>query len=205
MVSFVLCINSGAVNGEIEWAETSDILSGTAGENATAVLGFAALAILIAAALYFIVSNKMLGLAATLSTLIGVIAYEFYAATLPWLDMNAGAVAGVMVAVLLMILTHIIILNNVSKQYAKGREVVSALDNAVVDVKKFILEIACVVLVLGILLWIIDAGFASFGVAVIGGAIVTLITSLFVLKFIAKIFIGLGAGSAKAFGLKRGE
>lgn len=203
--AFVICVNSGAIDGKIGWSENAQVISGTAGENAIAVLGLAALAVLIVAALYFILSNKMLGLAATISAFIGFIGYEFYAATLPWFSMNACGVAGIMVSILLMLLAHILVLNNVSRQYASGKDVASALDSGIVSARKMILELSAVALVLGIVLWIVDASFAPFGVALVGGAVVTLITSLFVVKFVAKIFMGLGANNAKAFGLKRGE
>ena len=96
-------------------------------------------------------------------------------------------------------------LNNVSKQYASGKDVASALDSGVKNAQNIVLEISIIAVVLGIVLWIADGGFAPFGVALIGGAVVMLITSILVVKFIAKIFMGLGADSAKAFGLKRGE
>ena len=203
--TFVLCVNSGAVDGTIEWSESADIISGTAGENATKVLALACLAILIVAALYFILSNKMLGVAATLSMLIAFIGYEFYAATFPWISVNAGAVAGILVSIIFIIFAHILVLNNVSKQYASGKDVVSALDTGVKNSQGIILEISIVAIVLGIALWIADGGFAPFGVALIGGAVVALVSSMLIVKFVAKIFMGLGADSAKAFGLKRGE
>ncbi len=203
--TFEYCINSGAVAGDINWAETSDYISGTAGENATMVLGLCALAIIVIAALYFVLSNKMLGVAAALSLLIGVLGYEFFLATFSWLGVNATAVAGIAVTLLLMVLAHILVLNNVSRQYASGKDVVSSLDAGVVSARKIILEVCIVAAVLGLGLWVIDAGFASFGIALMGGAVITAIVASFILKFVAKIFIGLGADSAKAFGLKRGE
>lgn len=203
--AFVLCINSGAVEGTIEWSESADVISGTAGENATKVLALACLAILVVAALYFILSNKVLGIAATLSMLIAYIGYEFYAATFPWLSVNAGAVAGIFVSIIFIIFAHILVINNVSKQYASGKDVASALDSGVKNSQSIILEISIAMIALGIVLWIADGGFASFGVALLGGAAAGLITSVLVIKYIAKIFMGLGADNAKAFGLKRGE
>lgn len=202
---FEYCINSGSVDGKIEWSETSDYISGTAGENAMFVLAMCALAIILVAALYYIVSNKMLGLAAALSTFIGAIAYEFFTATFSWINVDAGAVAGIVVGLLITIFAHILVLNNVSRQYALGKDVISSLDSGVKNAQSIIFELCLVAAVLGIGLWIAGAGFASFGIALLGGAIVAVVTSVFVLKFVAKIFVGLGADSAKALGLKRGE
>lgn len=203
--TFVLCIKSGAVDGTIDWSESADVISGTAGENATKVLAFACLAILLVAALYFILSNRVLGIAASLSMLIAFIGYEFYAATFPWLSINAGAVAGIFVSIIFIIFAHILVLNNVSKQYASGKDVASALDSGIKNSQNIVVEISIVAIVLGIILWIADGGFASFGVALIGGSVVALVTSMLIVKFIAKIFMGLGADNAKSFGLKRGE
>ncbi len=208
--AFVICMNSGSIEGSVAMLENSEsplsdvILTGTAGERAINVLAFAALAILVVTALYFILSNKLLGLAATLSAFIGFIALTFFSATFNWLIVNASAIAGILVAILLMIFAHIIILNNVVRQYAKGKDVLSALDTGIQDERKVILEISLVAVVLGIGLWIIGSEFASFGIALMGGSVITAIVSIFVLKFIAKIFVGLGA-STKLLGLKRGE
>ncbi len=202
---FGYCINSGSVDGKIEWSQTSDYISGTAGEKAMFVLAMCALAIILVAALYYVVSNKMLGLAATLSTFVGVIAYEFFIATFSWINVDAGAVAGVLVGLLITVFAHILVLNNVSRQYALGKDVVSSLDLGVKNAQSIILELSLVAAVLGIGLWIAGAGFASFGIALLGGAVVAAFTAILVLKFVAKTFIGLGADSAKAFGLKRGE
>ncbi len=204
--TFIYCLQSGAVDGEINWSGDIDyIVDGTAGENAIKIFGLCALAIILIAAIYFVLANKMLGLAAAISTFIGVLGYEFFAATFTWLTVNAEAVAGMCVVMLFMVFAHALVLNNVSSQYATGKDVVSALDAGVLNSRKIVIEVGLVATVLGLGLWIIDAGFASFGIAVMGGALIAIIASLFVLKFVAKIFIGLGANSAKAFGLKRGE
>ncbi len=208
--AFVICMNSGSIEGAVAMLENSEsplsdvILTGTAGEKAINVLAFAALAILIVTALYFILSNKLLGLAATLSAFIGFIALTFFSATFNWLIVNASAIAGILVVIILMIFAHILILNNVVRQYAKGKDALSALDAGIQDARKVILEVSLVAVVLGIGLWIIGSEFASFGIALMGGAVITVLVSIFILKFIAKIFVGLGA-STKAMGLKRGE
>lgn len=200
---FEMCANSGAIEGTVK-VVAAQMITGTAGENAITVLGLAILAIIIVAAVYFILSSKLLGLAATLSVFIGFLAYEFFAATFNWLLVDASAVAGMLVGMLIMIFAHILVLNKVTNLYLKGKDVVSALDNGVVDARNFVFELSIVAAVIGIGFWIIGSGFDSFGIAVMGGAVISALASIYVLKFIAKIFVGLGA-SNKAMGLKRGE
>ncbi len=200
---FELCANSGAIEGAIT-LQGNSVVTGTAGEDAGCVIATAALVILLATLLYFLLSSKLLGLAATLSAFIGFLVYDFFAATFNWLLVDAGAIAGMLVGVLMMIFAHIFVLNEVTKQYIKGKDVVSALDNGSYEARKFILELAFVAVVIGVGFWIVGAGFASFGITLMGGAVVAAITSVFVFKFVAKIFVGLGA-SNKAMGLKRGE
>ena len=115
----------------------------------------------------------------------------------------AGAIAGLLIALLVSVALLVVVMEKIQAQYALGKDITSAIDGAVVNVRGFMLELTLVAVVIGIGFWI--AGFTGFGIAVAGGVAVAAIVAVFILKFIAKIFVGLGASTGKAFGLKRGE
>lgn len=204
MAVFEYCTNSGSVEGTIE-AVSSYVVEGTAGAKAFTYIAIAALIILVLAAVYFIISNRMLGVAASVSALIALIITEFFASTFTWLSVDAWAVAGLMAGFILTIVTHMLVLNSISKQYQAGKSLYDALDSGVSNIRDTVLEIAAVALVLGVGLWISGTNMAFFGLGLMGASIVAAVSAWLFVKPIAKIFIGLGLDDAKAYGLKRGE
>ncbi len=204
MAVFEYCANSGNVEGTIE-AVSSYVVEGTAGAKAFLYIALAVLVILVLAMVYFIISNRMLGVAASVSMLMALIITEFFAATFTWLSFDAWAVAGLIAGFMLTVVTHMLLVNNVSKQYQAGKGLVDALDAGVLNIKNMMLEIAAVALVIGVGLWIAGTNVAYFGMGIMGAGVVSALSAILFVKPIAKIFIGLGLDDAKAYGLKRGE
>lgn len=204
MAVFEYCANSGKVDGTIK-AVSSYVLEGTAGKNAFMFVALAVLVILLLAAVYMIISNRMLGVAASVSMLMALILTEFFAATFTWLSVDAWAVAGLIAGFILTVITHMLLLNSISKQYQAGKGLKDALDAGVLSIRNMIFEIAVVALCLGIALWVSGTNFAFFGLGIMGASISAAISAWLFVKPIAKIFIGLGIDQAKCYGLKRGE
>lgn len=204
MAVFEYCANSGKVDGTIK-AVSSYVLEGTAGKNAFMFVALAVLVILLLAAVYMIISNRMLGVAASVSMLMALILTEFFAATFTWLSVDAWAVAGLIAGFILTVITHMLLLNSINKQYQAGKGLKDALDAGVLSIRNMIFEIAVVALCLGIALWVSGTNFAFFGLGIMGASISAAISAWLFVKPIAKIFIGLGIDQAKCYGLKRGE
>ena len=204
MAVFEYCANSGQVNGTIS-AESSYIVEGTAGTNAFTIIALAVLAILILSAVYFILSHRLLGVAATLSMFIALLATEFFAATFTWLSLDAWAIAGVIAGFVLAVITHALVLNAIDKQYVMGKNLNDAIDAGVMQIRNVVLEISAVALLVGLGLWLCKTNFANFGLGIMGASIASALSAWLFVKPIAKIFIGLGLDKAANYGLKRGE
>lgn len=204
MAVFEYCANSGKVNGTIS-AVNSYIVEGTAGVKAFTLVALAVLAIFVLAAVYFILSHRFLGVAATVSMFISLLLTEFFAATFTWLSVDAWAVAGLMAGFVLSVVAHALVLNAIDKQYLAGKSLTDALDAGAQQIRSLVLEISAVALVVGIGLWLCKTSFANFGLGIMGASIVSAISAWLFVKPIAKIFIGLGIDKAKSYGLKRGE
>ncbi len=204
MAVFEYCANSGQVNGTIS-AVSSYIVEGTAGTKAFTLVALAVLAIFVLAAVYFILSHRLLGVAATLSMYISLIATEFFAATFTWLSIDAWAVAGIVAGFVLSVIAHALVLNAIDKQYSMGKNLNDSIDAGVMQVRNVLLEISAVALVVGVGLWLCKTNFANFGLALMGASIASALSAWLFVKPIAKIFIGLGVDKAANYGLKRGE
>lgn len=204
MAVFEYCANSGQVNGTISTV-SSYIVEGTAGTKAFTLVALAILAIFVLAAVYFILSHRLLGVAATLSMLISLLATEFFAATFTWLSVDAWAVAGVIAGLILSVIVHALVLNAIDKQYLMGKNLNDSIGLGVAQVKNIVLEISAVALAVGVGLWLCKTNFANFGLALMGASIASALSAWLFVKPIAKIFIGLGLDKAINYGLKRGE
>lgn len=205
-VAFAYCIDSGAIAGKITAeSDMGVLLSPTAGENAVEVLGIASLVIFVLAAVYYIVAYKLLGVAATLSTFVAYLALEFFSATFSWFTADFFGVAGLGVAMLLTVMFHIFVLNKISDKYAKGKNFADSLDGGVEDAKNTVIEVGCVAVAVGLGLWISASSVKNFGMALLGGGVIALVTSLLLTRHIAKLIEGTWSLKPSAFGLKRGE
>lgn len=204
MAVFEYCANSGNVEGEIETV-SSYVVEGTAGAKAFNYIAIAVLIILVLAAVYFVLTNRMLGVAATVSAFMALIITEFFAATFTWLSVDAWAVAGLVAGFILTVVTHMLVLNSITKQYQIGKSLNDSIDTGVSNIKNMVLEIAAVALAVGIGLWISGTNIAYFGLGLMGASVVAAVSAWLFVKPITKIFIGLGLDDPKAYGLKRGE
>jgi hypothetical protein len=202
---FAYLITSGNVDGKIALTDAY-VLEPQAGNNAFTFVALAALVMLVLAGIYFVLSNRMLGLAAFVSSLIAVIALEFFAATFSWMSINAWSVAGLLAGVLFIIIAHAAVLNSISKQYSISKDdAESAIVTGARKMRAILFEAAMVAAVVGIGLWMIGTSLSFIGMAIMGGAIIAALTAMYLVAPIARIFMGLGASDAKALGLKRGE
>jgi len=204
--TLAFCVDSGKIDGAItELTEEEKVVSASAGENVLTVLGLSVLVLFALAAVYFIVSNRFMGVAASYAIFIAIVLLEFFAATFTWLIVDAGAIAGFAVALLFVFAAQFIVVSSIEKQYAKGRDILGSVDNGIRSVLPMLAELMAIPFVTGIGLWICGSGLQSFGIAMLAGGPIAFVCTTFVFKFILKLFINLGADKASKLGLKRGE
>lgn len=200
------CVGSGMVKGAItENTDYQMILSPIAGENALTVFAVGVALIFVLAAVLYIVKYRLLGAIATVTTLAAFVAYDFFCATFTWLQVNMLAVAGIFVGLILIVLIHIFLLEKINAQYATGRDVISAIDHAMDDVKKPVIEFLSVGVVISFVLWICGGMIKPFGVALLGGVAISALFGTVILKHFAKTLVKAGADKESLLGLKRGE
>ncbi len=204
-LAFAYCVDSGAISGKITAENDMGILVSANDVNFALIFYIALAAILVLAAVYYIIAYKFMGVAATVSTLVALIALSFFAATFTWFTASFAGLLGLGLSALLVVGAHVAVLNAIAKQYASGKNIEDSLKNGVSNAKNPILEICLVAVGAGILLWIFGGATKFLGIALIGGGIIALFTALVMIKHITNLFIGIGVSSADKLGLKRGE
>lgn len=203
---FAYCVDSGCVNGVVK--ENTDYtigLSATAGANALKVFALCALILFVLAAIYFVVRYRVLGVAATVTTVAAITAYTFFASTFTWLQVNMTGIVGGLAGIIFIVLIHAYMLYAIEKQYVNGKDVISSVDNAAQNVKKTVVEFVCVAAATGAVLWICGGALKPFGIAILGGSAIAVIFGVLLLKHVAKTLVKAGCEKAALLGLKRGE
>lgn len=201
------CADSGNIEGKIK-AETdyTVLLQGKAGTNAVLCFAVAALVLFVLAAAYFVIAHRGMGAAAVLSSFVAVLVLYFFTATFTWLQVDMAAVAGLGIALLLILDAHLLTLLNIKRQYAAGKNIADAIDGGSAAAGKTIAALVLVPVVAGFLLWLCGgAAVRNFGIALLGGGAVAGLAGALLLKGIIKIFVGIGMENPKVLGLKRGE
>jgi len=204
-VKLVCGVGSGTINATITEDTNTLAVSADAGIDYEWIFGLALLALFVFAGVAFIVGNKLFGVAAEYALLCGITLYAFFAATFEWFRLSSAGLMGLMIGELLMVLGIIFVLKAVNDKYNQVKNVEDALNKGVAGITPSMLEFFGVVALIGIALWICGGKLASFGTALLGGSVIAAFTSLFMLKHITKIFMGLGLKKAQSFGFKRGE
>ncbi len=200
------CTDSGNIEGTIT-AESNYtvLLQGKAGSNAVMCFAIAALVLFVLAAAYFVVAYRGMGLSAVLSSFIAILLLYFFTATFTWLQVDMSAVAGLGLAILLIVDMHLITLSNIKRQYAAGKSIADAIENGAANAGKTILMLSLVPVAAGLLLWLCGGDLVrNFGIALLGGGAIAVLTSALLLKALIKIFVGIGMENPKILGLKRG-
>ncbi len=203
---FAYCVDSGCVNGTVK--ENTNYTMGvnaTAGENVLKVFAICVAVLFALAAVYFIVRYRVLGVAATVSTLAAIVAFDFFGSTFTWLQLNMAGIVGAAVSILFIVLIHAYMLAAIEKQYASGKDVISAIDNAAQNVKATVVEFICVSVAVGAILWICGGALKPFGIAILGGSAIAAAFGVLLLKHVAKTLVKAGCEKASLLGLRRGE
>ena len=205
-LTLAYCVDTGYMNGTItEMTDLGRIIEPAAQSNAISVLGWCLLAMLVLAAVYFAVANKLTGVGAILSVFAGVIIYMFFAATFTGFIVNAWAVAGLAVGIAIIVIAHVFVMNGITQQFANGKDASSAIKGGFNRAKVVLAELLAVPAVLGFGLWFCGDGVKDFGLAILAGSIVAYLAAVLLFRFMLSLMAGVSENNLKALGFKRGE
>ena len=199
------CAQTGNINAKLSGeSDYSYMIEGTAGDNALMVFALAALTVFVVGCVYLVAANKLMGVAALLTSLLGVIALDFFGATFTWLVVDGAAVAAFGFGIILILAAAMIILYQIKSQYALGKSLRDAIDNGFAYGRKAVLELMLIAVVSGIALWICGGAAKSFGIVLFGSSAIAILCAL-LLKSVINMIVGMGIENTKVLGLKRGE
>jgi len=146
--------------------------------NVSAIVGWAFLALIVAAAVYFVAKYKVIGLSAVLSFLIAATGVIYFAALVYFVNLNVYAIAGFLVGFVVMFYLTDLVLGKVRANLLDGKSTKVAIGRAFNLSWKQTLIVNLAVLVAGIVLWVIPTAVtASLGNALVYSAVVSLVAT----------------------------
>lgn len=191
-LALVYCVGSGAIEGTITpETDMGMILTANAGANAAGIIGIALLALFVVAAVYFIISKKLMGVATAFTALIAIIALDFFAATFSWFQASGSGFAGLCVSLLVILASLEIAASAVRRQ---DKSPLDAINSGIASVTPMLAELNAFIAAAGILLWICGGAVKDLGMVLLGGSVIAFIASIPLLKHVLKLIIGLKRG-----------
>lgn len=199
-------IQAGSFQLSLKMSE-SNTLTATLGANAIkagVISGLVGLAIII---IYICFLYKLMGLAASISLIYYTITYIFFLAVFPFVQLTLAGIAGVLLSIGMAVDANVIIFERVKEEYANGKTMKTSIKTGYKRSLGAILD-GNITTILGALVmaFVGAASIKGFGVTLLIGIVLSLITSLIVSRLILHSFVAFShEGQAKLYGLKRDE
>ncbi len=191
-LALVYCVGSGAVDGTITpETDMGMILTPDAGTDVIGIIGIGLLAIFAVAAVYFIISKKLMGVATAFTALMAVIVLDFFASTFSWFQASGMGFAGLCVGLLVIIASLEIAASAV---YRQDKTPIEAINAGIAAAMPTVLAVDAFTAGAGVLLWIGGHAVSDFGMALLGGGVIAFLASIPLLKHVLKLIIGLKRG-----------
>ena len=160
--------------------------------------------ILIATFVFFCVRYRILGVLASLATLIFVVIYSFLLQSIPLVLMDINGILGVYVVLGMLIASIVAIFEQIRKEYSAGKKIPNSVTSGFKKNVLTVLEKYVFVLLLSAVFYIV--GFTplkTIAVNVFVGLFVNYFTLFVVLRGLCKIYLPINSTNKKLYNLKR--
>ena len=179
-------------------------IDATFGNTAILGLSIAALALVVALLVFFIIRYREFGLMITLSLLLFVGLILFLLQTIPVYEISVAGMAGILLAVVLFAASHIIIFERIKREYAMGKKIPAAVKFAFKRSTALIIDISVLLMIVGVLCFFIGTGaLKTFAIAILVGSALSLLISVLVTKLLTKSYLAFNKTNEKRVNLKR--
>jgi len=157
--------------------------------------------------IYVIVMYRLLGVASSLSLWYYSLTYLFFLAIFPWVQLTLSGIAGVLLSIGMAVDANVIIFERIKEEYASGKTMRTAVNTGFKRSLGAIIDGNVTTIIGAIVLIIVGAAtIKSFGITLLIGLVLSLISSLLITRLILKcILVFNDESKAKLFGLKRRE
>lgn len=203
--NMAVVLQSGAMPLEIKEL-TASTVSASLGIEALNSALLAALIGVVLVLVFMAVVYRFMGLAADMALFVYMMLFYLFISTFPWLQLTLPSIAGIVLSIGMAVDANIVIFERIKDEFKAGKPLESAVDvgyskalTAIIDANVTTIVAALVMMLVG------PTPIKNFATTLLAGVVISMITAIFVTKFILKLFMKLGLKSPKMMALKEGK
>ena len=198
-------IESGRLPINYEVSEARSI-SARLGENAinnSLIAGAIGLAIIF---LLMIIFYRGMGVAADIALYIYVLLYVFVLAIVPNVQLTLAGIAGIILSIGMAVDANIVIFERIKQEYALGKTYATAVKSGFSRAIITVIDSNVTTILSAIVLWILCPGtIKGFAITLLIGIVLSMLTSIFVTRWLIHVISPFGENKEKLFNLKKDE
>ena len=196
-------IESGRLPIEYNVTESRSI-SARLGKNAVSnslIAGAIGLGIIFLIMIFF---YRGLGIAADIALYIYVLLYLFVLAIIPNVQLTLPGIAGIILSIGMAVDANVVIFERIKQESAGGKTYLNAIQSGFKRAVITVIDSNVTTILSAIVLWILTPGtIKGFAITLLIGIVLSMITSIFVTRWLIYVIAPLGSDKEKLFSLKK--
>lgn len=197
-------IESGRLPIDFSVSESREI-SARLGEDAISKSLMAGAIGLLVVFIIMIIFYRGMGLASDVALIIYTILYIIFLAIVPNIQLTLPGIAGILLSIGMAVDANVVIFERIKDEYRDGKTVITSVNAGFKRAIITIIDSNVTTILAAIVLWILCPGaIKGFAITLLIGIVLSMITSIFVSKWLLKVFLPLSKKQDKFFALSRG-
>ncbi|MBE5040391.1 protein translocase subunit SecD [Oscillospiraceae bacterium DSM 107454] len=197
-------IKSGQLPFSLEQVEVRTV-SATLGDEALGNAMKAGIIGLILVLLFMLLVYRLQGLMADLA-LIGYVAIVFIIIANLHINLTLPGIAGIILSIGMAVDANVVIFERVKEELRLGKTVRSAVDAGFHRALSAVIDSNITTIISAVILWVLGTGtIKGFGITLFIGIIVSMVSAIFVTKFLLKQMIGMNVKNLWFYGVRKKE
>lgn len=196
-------IVGGSLDVNLELLEVSQI-SPILGKNTNLLLSISLGIIVVISYACLMIRYRQLGLIAALGLTFNSILFSFFMMALPFITLNLAGVFGSICAYLLAVFALVMLFEKIKDEYAMGKKIHLSCKGGFKRALWPILDSHFIIILISVFVWIFAPSMLKiFAIAMILGALLSMFTSLVVMRGLIKNYLRINSSKPKKMGLYR--
>lgn len=186
--------------------QQSDVMSASLGVDAlkySLIAGLIAVAFII---VFLCAVYRGMGLVSGIALMIYAALFIFLLWSFPWVQLSLPGIAGIILSLGMAVDANVIIFERIREEYALGKSIKSSVSAGFKRSMLTVLDANITTILASVVLIIVGTGTVQgFGITLLMGILLSLLTSLAISRGLFKLFLNINKNNAKFYGLKRDE
>lgn len=154
--------------------------------------------------LIMILFYRGLGVAADIALYIYVLLYLFVLAIIPNVQLTLPGIAGIILSIGMAVDANVVIFERIKQEYAGGKSDLNAIQAGFERAVITVIDSNVTTILSAIVLWILTPGaIKGFAITLLIGIVLSMLTSIFVTRYLIYVIYPLGKNKEKLFNLKK--